>query len=131
LEEAKHSVSILLAEDNPINQKLGKVLLTKAGYNVDIANNGREAVALFMLDQKKYDLIFMDINMPELDGLEAAKEIRKNGFKRVPIIALTAAAMKEDKEKCLQAGMNDYITKPIKREIVFKTLKKWIFDRVN
>ena len=131
LEEAKHSVSILLAEDNPINQKLGKVLLAKAGYNVDIANNGREAVDLFMLDQKKYDLIFMDINMPELDGLEAAREIRKKGFKRIPIIALTAAAMKEDKEKCLQAGMNDYITKPIKREIVFKTLKKWIFDRVN
>jgi len=131
MEEAKHSVSILLAEDNPINQKLGKVMLTKAGYNVDIANNGREAVDLFLLDQNKYDLIFMDINMPELDGLEAAREIRKNGFKKVPIIALTAAAMKEDKEKCLQAGMNDYITKPIKREIVFKTLKKWIFDRAN
>lgn len=131
MEEAKHSVRILLAEDNPINQKLGEVILNKAGYNVDIANNGREAVDLFLLDQNKYDLILMDIDMPELDGLEATREIRKNGFKRVPIIALTAAAMKEDRDRCLQAGMNDYMTKPIKRELVFKTLKKWIFDRVN
>ncbi|HDT11657.1 MAG TPA: response regulator, partial [bacterium] len=131
VEEAKHSLCILLAEDNPINQKLGKIMLSKAGYTVDIANNGREAVDLFMLDQNKYDLIFMDINMPELNGLEAAREIRRKGFKHVPIIALTAAALKEDRDRCLQAGMNDYITKPIKREIVFETLKKWIFDREN
>jgi len=130
IEEAKHSVSILLAEDNLINQKLAEAMLTKAGYNVDIANNGREAVDLFMLNQDKYDLIFMDIDMPDLDGLEATREIRKNGFKRVPVIALTAAAMQEDKDKCFQAGMDDYMTKPIKRELVFKTLKKWIFDRV-
>jgi len=128
-EEAKQSVYILLAEDNPVNQKLAKFMLTKAGYQVDIALNGREAVDMYTSNSDKYDLILMDISMPEMDGLEATGEIRKRGFKNVPIIAMTAAAMQEDKEKCLNADMNDYISKPIKREVVFSTLKRWVFDK--
>ncbi|MBN2246983.1 MAG: PAS domain S-box protein [Candidatus Aminicenantes bacterium] len=128
-EEAKQSVYILLAEDNPVNQKLAKFMLTKAGYQIDIAVNGREAVDMYTSNSDKYDLILMDISMPEMDGLEATGEIRKRGFKNVPIIAMTAAAMQDDKEKCLNADMNDYISKPIKREVVFSTLKRWVFEK--
>jgi len=123
-EEEKHSACILLAEDNPINRKLAKMMLTKAGYRLETANNGREAVDMFMAKPGKFNLILMDVHMPEMDGLQAVKEIREKGF-NVPIIAVTADAMKEDREKCLEAGMNDYITKPIKREIVFQIVKKW------
>ncbi len=126
-EEVKHSVNILLAEDNPVNQKLAVVLLTKAGYLLEAVNNGKEAVEKYTANPDNFDLIFMDVNMPEMDGLEATKIIRDKGHKDVPIIAMTAAAMKEDREKCLKAGMNDYIAKPIKREVVFSMVRKWIF----
>jgi len=126
-EEAKHSINILLAEDNPVNQKLAVVLLNKAGYRIEAVNNGKEAVEKYDANPNNFDLIFMDIHMPEMDGLEATKIIRSKGHKDVPIIAMTAAAMKEDREECLKAGMNDYISKPIKREIVFNMIKKWIF----
>ena len=128
-EDAKLSVSILLAEDNIVNQKLASTLLLKAGYKVTVANNGREAVNLFTEDPGKYDIIFMDVQMPELNGIGATHELRQQGFDRVPIIALTAQAMKGDREKCLAAGMNDYLSKPIKREAVFEMLRKWVFDR--
>jgi two-component system, sensor histidine kinase and response regulator len=127
-EDLKHSVRILLAEDNPVNQKLAKLLLNKAGYQVDVAGNGREAVDKYCRAPDAYDLIFMDIQMPEMDGKEATRAIRKNGFGRVPIIAMTAHAMKGDREKCLEVGMNDYITKPIKREAVFAIINKCIFN---
>jgi CheY-like chemotaxis protein len=126
-EEAKHSVRILLAEDNILNQKLAVHMLTKGGYQLEIANNGREAVELFTAHPEKYDLIFMDIHMPEIDGLEATTILRQRGFSQIPIVAMTADAMKEDEEKCLKAGMNDYIAKPIKREMVFKLIEKWVF----
>lgn len=126
-EEAKHSVNILLAEDNPVNQKLAVFMLSKAGYRLEVANNGKEAVEKYTSNPDNFDLIFMDISMPEMDGLEATEAIRSKGYKDVPIIAMTAAAMQEDREKCLNAGMNDYITKPIKREIVFNMVKKWVF----
>ena len=129
-DEAKLSISILLAEDNPVNQKLASKLLTKAGYHVDIANNGREAVEQFTADPKNYDIIFMDIQMPELNGLDATKMLRDKGFSDVPIVAMTANAMKGDREKCLESGMNDYISKPIKREVVFEVLRKWIIEKV-
>jgi PAS domain S-box-containing protein len=129
IEESKHLINILLAEDNPINSRLALFLLEKAGYRVTVANNGEEVVEIFTADPEKYDLILMDIQMPRLDGREAAKKIRKKGFKDIPIIAMTAEAMKGDREKCLEAGMNDYIRKPIKREVVFKMIKKWCFDR--
>jgi len=126
-EEAKHSVSILLAEDNPVNQKLAVFMLSKAGYRVEVANDGKEAVEKYTSNPNNFDLIFMDVNMPEMDGLEAAEAIRSKGYKDVPIIAMTAAAMQEDRERCLNAGMDDYITKPIKREVVFDMVKKWVF----
>jgi len=72
-------------------------------------------------------LIFMDVHMPEMDGLEATKVLRNRGYAEIPIIAMTADAMKEDREKCLQSGMNDYMSKPIKREEVFAMLKRWVF----
>ena len=129
VEEAKQSTFILLAEDNPLNQKLTTFMLTKAGYQMEVAANGREAVEKFTADPEKFDLIFMDINMPEMDGLEATQVLRNRGYKDIPIIAMTADALKEDQERCLQSGMDDYISKPIKREIVFNIIKKWVLDK--
>jgi CheY-like chemotaxis protein len=125
-EEIKQSVRILLAEDNPVNQKLATLILTKAGYKVEVANNGREAVEQCTADPEGFDLILMDVQMPELDGLEATQEIRDRGLKNIPIVAMTANAMKGDREKCIESGMNDYIAKPIKREIVFEIIEKWL-----
>jgi len=128
-EEAKHSARILLAEDNPVNQKLAKMMLTKAGYQVEVANNGQEAVEKYTKDPEAFDMIFMDIQMPEMDGIKATKAIRDIGFDTVPIVAMTANAMKGDREKCLEAGMDDYIPKPVKRELVFEMLEKWILNK--
>jgi len=125
-EEIKQSIRILLAEDNPVNQKLAVLILNKAGYQVEVANNGRKAVDTFTAQPKSFDLILMDIQMPELDGLEATKELRSRGYDKIPIIAMTANAMKGDREICLEAGMNDYITKPVKREIIFEIIEKWL-----
>jgi signal transduction histidine kinase/DNA-binding response OmpR family regulator len=124
-EEAKHSVCILLAEDNPVNRKLAKMMLTRAGYRLEIATNGREAVDMFTAEPDKYNLILMDVHMPDMDGLQAVREIRAKGFNDIPVIAVTADVMTEDREKCLAAGMNDYISKPIKREIIFRMVEKW------
>jgi CheY-like chemotaxis protein len=126
-EDLKHSVRILLVEDNPVNQKLAQLMLSKAGYQVSVANNGKEAVEIYTDSPDVFDLIFMDIQMPEMDGKAATRAIREKGFDRVPIIAMTAHAMRGDREKCLEAGMNDYLTKPIKRETVFALIEKNIF----
>jgi two-component system sensor histidine kinase/response regulator len=126
-EDMKHGVRILLAEDNPVNQKLAMMMLGKAGYQVEVANNGREAVEKYHASPHNYDLIFMDVQMPEMDGKAATGAIRQAGHDKVPIIAMTAHAMKGDREKCLEVGMNDYITKPIKREAVFEVIEKWVF----
>jgi CheY-like chemotaxis protein len=134
MEDRKHSVHILLAEDNPVNRKLAEFMLTKAGYRLDIAENGKEAVVKYASHPEKYDLVFMDIRMPEMDGREATKKIREleqnsqpaDRGPHIPIIAMTAESMKGDREKCLEAGMNDYISKPIRREIVFQMIKKWV-----
>ena len=128
-EDMKHSVRVLLAEDNPVNQKLAKLMLTKAGYQVEIANNGQEAVEKFTSSPEDFDLIFMDIQMPKMDGMEATQAIRNKGFDTIPIVAITANAMKGDRETCLEAGMDDYITKPIKRETIFGILEKWVFNK--
>jgi signal transduction histidine kinase/DNA-binding response OmpR family regulator len=125
-EEIKQSVRILLAEDNPVNQKLAVLILNKAGYKVEVVNNGRKAVEAFTGHPENFDLILMDIQMPEMDGLAATRELRAKGFIGIPIIAMTANAMKGDKEICLDAGMNDYITKPVKREIIFEIIEKWL-----
>ena len=128
-EEMKLSIRILLAEDNPVNQKLAKIMLGKGGYQVEVANNGKEAVQKYITSPDDFDLIFMDIQMPEMDGVEACQAIRKKGFDTVPIIAMTAHAMKGDREKCIQSGMNDYVSKPIKREVVFAVIEKWVFGK--
>ncbi len=129
-EDLKRSVSILLAEDNPVNQKLAVTMLTKAGYNVEVARNGKEAIDKYVENSAKYNMIFMDLQMPEMDGLTSSEEIRKLGYMKVPIVAMTANAMEGDRERCLEAGMNDYLSKPIRREAVFEIIKKWIIDRV-
>jgi len=128
-EDMKHSVNILLAEDNPVNQKLAKLMLTRAGYKVGVANDGKDAIEQYTTAPERFDVILMDIEMPEMDGFEATRVIRQKGFATVPIIAMTAHAMKGDREKCLEAGMNDYITKPIKRELVFEILEKYLFRK--
>ena len=108
---------ILLAEDNSVNQQVARRILQKRGYSVVIANNGVEA--LQMLERQPFDLILMDVQMPQMDGFEATAVIReteKVTKTRVPIIALTAHAIKGDKERCLAAGMDGYISKPIRGE---------------
>ena len=128
-EDMKHSLCVLLVEDNPVNQKLAKLMLAKGGYQVEVAGNGREAVERFTASPEDFDLILMDIQMPEMDGMEATQAIRSKGFDAIPIVAMTAHAMKGDREMCLEAGMDDYITKPIKRETVFKMIEKWVFSK--
>lgn len=117
---------ILLAEDNPMNRKVAFFQLEKLGYAADVVTNGREAVE--KAAEQDYALILMDIQMPEMDGVEAAKTIRRNtsSKKRIPIIAMTANAMKSDREKYLKAGMDDYLSKPVKLEKLRETLERWM-----
>jgi two-component system sensor histidine kinase/response regulator len=118
-------LQILLAEDNIVNRKLLKTMLTKDGHKVDVSVNGNEVLEKFMIASDAYDLIIMDIQMPEMDGIEAAKIIRAKGFGKIPIVALTAGALPEDRETCLKAGMNDYLPKPISQEQVLNMVRKW------
>jgi CheY-like chemotaxis protein len=128
IEDAKQSVRILMAEDNELNRKLASFVLNKAGYQLEVVTNGKEAVEAFLSDPEGFDLILMDIQMPEMNGKDAARMIREKGFTQIPIIALTAVSMKGDREKCLEAGMNDHIPKPIKREALYQAIKKWVLD---
>ncbi|MBU4259391.1 MAG: response regulator [Proteobacteria bacterium] len=127
--ETKRSARILLAEDDPISQKLSIVTLTKAGHKVEIAANGREAVEKYFASPDDFDLIFMDVSMPEMNGLNATRAIREKGFESIPIVAMTAHAVKGDRKICLESGMNDYITKPVEEEVIFDILEKWVFNR--
>ena len=124
----KSNRHILLAEDDQINQHMTKLFLTKSGYHVDVANNGREALKL--LEENDYALVLMDCMMPEISGYEATTIIRNPASAvrnhTIPVIALTANAMREDQDNCLTAGMNDYIAKPIEVTKVLEILKKWI-----
>ncbi|MCP5047435.1 MAG: response regulator [bacterium] len=124
-------IHILLAEDNPVNQKLARFILTKAGYRVSVVENGKDAVSVYTSEPANFDLIFMDIQMPEMDGKEATRQIRDKGYNDIPIIAMTAQTMKGDREKCLDAGMDDYISKPIKRSFVFDMVKKWCQEKMT
>jgi CheY-like chemotaxis protein/HPt (histidine-containing phosphotransfer) domain-containing protein len=116
---------LLLADDNPINQKVGLSVLQKLGYRADIATNGLEV--LQALENKAYDLVFLDVQMPEMDGLEAARRIceRWADEKRPRIIAMTGNALVGDREKCLEAGMDDYITKPVRVGDLQAALERW------
>lgn len=115
--------NILLAEDDAVNQFVAKTILGKLGYEPDVANNGHEA--LQMWESNKYNLILMDMQMPDIDGIEATKAIRRQAGEQPVIIAMTANAMKEDQDKCINAGMNDYIGKPINQHTLIELLKKW------
>ncbi len=136
-EEYKRSVRILLAEDNPVNQKLAEKMLTKAGYQVQTVVNGIDACKKYTAAPETFDLIFMDVQMPEMDGLEATEKIRvfeqasgkSKARPHVPIVAMTANAMKGDREECIEAGMDDYVPKPIKREVVFEILDRLVFSK--
>ncbi|MEA5079806.1 MAG: response regulator, partial [Anaerolineaceae bacterium] len=123
--EREHN-SILLAEDNPVNQMLALRLLQKVGYAVDVVETGKQAVDA--VQRKAYRLVLMDVQMPEMDGFEATKRIRQLEGKvsKVPIIAMTAYAMSGDREKCLQAGMDDYIPKPLNVDETLSLIKKYM-----
>jgi PAS domain S-box-containing protein len=116
---------ILVAEDNPMNQKLAVTLLNRAGYSTDAVENGK--MAIDALKKTAYDLVLMDVQMPDMDGFEATKIIRKmeGKEKHTPIIAMTAHAMKGDRERCLKAGMDDYVSKPIEPKEIFTIIEKW------
>jgi signal transduction histidine kinase/ligand-binding sensor domain-containing protein/DNA-binding response OmpR family regulator len=129
VDEAKHSITILLAEDNELNQKLAQYMLTRAGYLLEMVRNGEEAIDRFISSPELFDLILMDVQMPVMDGKEATRIIREKGFKDIPIIAMTAQSMIGDREKCLEAGMNDYISKPIKREEIYHIVRRWAIER--
>jgi CheY-like chemotaxis protein len=115
---------ILLVEDNVINQKVARLNLEKLGANITIADNGR--IALEKLEQDIFDLIIMDIQMPEMDGFETTTQIRASGrpWKHIPIIAMTASAMNDEKERCMNMGMNWFVSKPFTREDLVAAIKK-------
>ena len=127
-EKVRQDQRILLAEDNPVNQKLASLLMQKVGYSIDVAENG--IIAVDRVKNGKYSIVLMDVQMPEMDGIDATKAIRewesKTGTGHIPIIAMTASAMKGDREMCLEAGMDDYVSKPLKPEILYETMKKWL-----
>jgi PAS domain S-box-containing protein len=115
---------LLLVEDNLINQKIAVKLLQGRGHHVDVAHDGAEAVA--KLKNGPFDLVLMDCQMPVMDGYQATREIREKLHSEVPIVAMTAHALKGDREKCLAAGMNDYLTKPLDKEQLFQTIEMWL-----
>ena len=119
-------VRVLVAEDNIVNQRVAARILEKLGMRPDLAADGREAVEMFSL--LPYDLIFMDCQMPEMDGYDATREIRRRegSSQHVAIVAMTAEVLAGCREQCLAAGMDDHIPKPVKMEFLFETLRKWV-----
>ncbi len=140
--EKKKHLKILLAEDNPVNQKLGKKMLSKGGHTVVVAKDGEEALTRYTTSPGGFDLIFMDIQMPRMNGFEGTKAIRdfeaqkpdgvdngafvpQSSSKRIPIVAMTGNALEGDREKCLGAGMDDYMIKPINKKRILEMVQKW------
>ncbi len=124
IEQARRHLRVLLAEDNPVNQEVAATMLRKRGHHVDVVNNGREAVEA--VRRERYDIVLMDIQMPELDGLAATKAIRAlPPGRELPIVALTAHASGVERERCLAAGMNGYLTKPFKSRDLFALVEGW------
>jgi CheY-like chemotaxis protein len=119
----EQGLRILMAEDNPINQRVGKLILQKAGFRVDMVSDGSEAVEAHRL--QPYDVILMDCQMPTMDGFEASRKIRQMSQSQPAIIAVTANALVGEREKCLQAGMNDYLSKPFQAEQLISMVRKW------
>jgi two-component system sensor histidine kinase/response regulator len=117
---------VLIVEDNPINQRVAVILANKLGFVADVAGDGSEA--LTMVRDHEYTLILMDCQMPVMDGFEATRAIRalETPIAQVPIIAVTANVMEGQRDKCLAAGMNDYLPKPINKDVLGRTVDKWI-----
>jgi two-component system sensor histidine kinase/response regulator len=115
---------ILLAEDNYDCQMLAIWILTRAGYEVEVAENGQQVVE--KVQQNSYDLILMDIQMPVMDGVTATTTIRNLGYQSIPIIGLTGNAFKQDRDQCLEAGMNDYISKPVNPSKLIEMIRRWL-----
>ncbi|MCX7985964.1 MAG: response regulator [Bacteroidales bacterium] len=128
IQQLRSDLKILVAEDNPINQKVALTLFKNIGYEVDFAKNGLEV--LEKLEKQHYDIIFMDIMMPEMDGIQATLEIRKSG-NRIPIIAMTANISKDERREALNSGMDDYVTKPVRIDTVKKILIKLFSHEVG
>ena len=121
-------LNILVAEDNPINQKLINKVLSKMGHNVTVADDGQKCI--HELHKASYDIIFMDMLMPIMDGITATKEIRKiDKFKDMPIVAMTANAMSECKQECLEAGMNDFVAKPVRRDRLWQIFNEFCYEK--
>ena len=120
---ASAQLRILLVEDNPANQKLATYILRDRGHTVEIAGDGREAI--YLTEQNRYDVILMDVQMPEMNGLEATAAIRKreDGGRRVPIIAMTAHARSGDRDRCLAADMDGYLSKPINAQVMIRIIE--------
>ena len=123
--ETQFASRVLLVEDNRINQVLATTLLKQAGHEVDLATNGAEA--LEAVQREPYDVVLMDVQMPVMDGLEATRRIKalEAPHGSIPIIAMTANAMSEDRDRCLEAGMDDYLSKPIDSAVLFEKLANW------
>ena len=123
---------LLLVEDNLVNQKVVLAILRKKGYRIDVANDGREALARLETPGSEYHLILMDVQMPVLDGLEATRIVRRNQrWAKIPIIAMTAHAMNGDRERCLDAGMDAYISKPVQPAHLVATIEKYLLARAE
>src|SRR5262249_28224669 len=120
------SAGVLLVEDNTVNQQVALGMLRVLGCRVEIAGNGREA--LDRLARERYDIIFMDCQMPEMDGYVATAELRRREgtSSRTPVVAMTAGAMEGDRETCLAAGMDDYVTKPLEMATIGSVLRRWV-----
>jgi CheY-like chemotaxis protein len=122
------AMPVLLVEDNPVNQKVALMLLQRRGYRVQLAEDGRAALEAFA--HARFSAILMDMQMPVMDGIEATREIRNmevlRQVARTPIIAMTANAMEGDRERCLEAGMDDYIAKPIRADQLYEQLQRWV-----
>lgn len=119
-----HPLRILMAEDNAINQKVGRLILQRAGFNIDMVGDGNEALEAHR--SQPYDLILMDCQMPTMDGFEASRQIRQLPDPQPIIIAVTANALLGEREKCLDAGMDDYLSKPFQAEQLVAVVNKWI-----
>jgi len=118
---------ILMAEDNAINQRVGKLILQRAGFAIDLVGDGNEALEAHRA--QPYDVILMDCQMPTMDGFEASRQIRKLEQPQPAIIAVTANALVGERERCLNAGMDDYLSKPFQAEQLVSVVKKWVAAR--
>jgi CheY-like chemotaxis protein len=130
-EQKRQNIQILLVEDNPINRKLASTLLRKSGYQVDEVENGSQAIEA--IKSRPYHLVLLDVQMPDMDGFEVTQHIRslEDSKRHTPIIAMTAHAMRGDRERCLLAGMDDYISKPLDPQHLFNLVERWALDQPN